>query len=326
MQKQPPTGEVVWQAHLREHYRHLFVRVILPIVLITAGFVLLCLFCPPVPWMWLYLLVCYAGLVFVFFRLGHYLHDELVELLGMQWRIVRMEKEAQGLQRDAAIGHSVRALTHEINNLIGVAALSVDNLRHSSVAMPKDIDRLERALGYMSNVSALVLDGIGNKQAPKRLITLAELRNDVQLLLGNGHSHPGITLHLDFPPNADNCQFEERAGSTYLIIHNLVKNAFEAVAEKFGEQPDGEVIVKAEVSENQLLISVSDNGVGMTPEQVEAVMQGDAQSFKANGHGLGLGFVVRECEKNGFCFAIRINAGRASCLLWIRERSQTIDF
>ncbi len=54
----------------------------------------------------------------------------------------------------------------------------------------------------------------------------------------------------------------------------------------------------------------------MTPDQEEAVRgRGDRLSSKSNGHGLGLGFVVRECEKNGFCFGIRLSVKSASCLL-----------
>jgi signal transduction histidine kinase len=48
----------------------------------------------------------------------------------------------------------------------------------------------------------------------------------------------------------------------------------ERLPEKFGEQPGGEIIIKVEVSENQLLISVEDNGVGLTPEQVSAYRSG----------------------------------------------------
>ena len=220
----------------------------------------------------------------------------------MQLRFTHMEKEAQSLQRDAAVGHSVRVVTHEMNNLVGTAKMSVDNLRYSPLAMPKDIDRLEKALGYMTQVTHLILDGIGNKHATTRTISLAELQEDVRLLIGHGQAHPQVALSVVFPADAAQYRFEERTGATYLIIHNLVKNALEAVEERFGEQLGGEVRVAAEVLGNQIVIAVEDNGVGMTAEQIAAVMRGNEQSFKVNGHGLGLGFVRQTYIQGGIKF------------------------
>ncbi|WP_308874530.1 ATP-binding protein [Thiothrix subterranea] len=63
---------------------------------------------------------------------------------------------------------------------------------------------------------------------------------------------------------------------------------------------------------NQIVIAVEDNGVGMTAAQIEAVMRGNGQSFKVNGHGLGLGFVLGECERNGFLFKVTQGEGQGA--------------
>ena len=173
-----------------------YLKIVAGVVALSCFCVLLVLFYPYSLAMWLYLVACYVGLVLTFLKLERYLQDEMIQLFDTQLRCARMEREAQGLQRDAAIGYSVRALTHEISNLIGVAAISAENLRHSSVAMPKDIDRLERSLRYMARVSNLVLDGIGSRKVAKHMISLAELRDDVQLLLGDGGGYPNIALRV----------------------------------------------------------------------------------------------------------------------------------
>lgn len=310
MQPSPPIQDEAWDAYLRQHYYRLLVQVILPLILTTVVFVLGGVFCSVIPW-W-YWLMGYVGLAALLFRFGHALHAELQELFAAQLHCTLIEREAQSLQRDAAVGHSVRVVTHEINNLIGITKMSVDNLRYSPVAMPKDIDRLEKALGYMTQVTHLILDGIGNKHATTRMISLAELQEDVRLLIGHGQSHPQVALSVVFPPDAAQYRFEERTGATYLIIHNLVKNALEAVEARFGEQLGGEVRVTAEVLDNQIVIAVEDNGVGMTAEQIEAVMRGNGESFKVNGHGLGLGFVLGECERNGFLFKVTQGEGHGT--------------
>lgn len=310
MQAQPPIQDEAWDAYLRRHYYRLLMQVILPLILTTVVFVLGGVFCSVIPW-W-YWLLGYVGLAALLFRFGHALHAELQELFAAQLHCTVIEREAHCLQRDAAVGHSVRVVTHEINNLIGIAKLSVDNLRYSPVAMPKDIDRLEKALGYMTQVTHLILDGIGNKHATTRTLSLAELQDDVRLLIGHGQSYPQVALSVVFSPDAAQYRFEERTGATYLIIHNLVKNALEAVEARFGEQLGGEVRVTAEVLDNQIVIAVEDNGVGMTAAQIEAVMRGNGQSFKVNGHGLGLGFVLGECERNGFLFKVTQGEGHGT--------------
>ena len=107
---------------------------------------------------------------------------------------------------------------------------------------------------------------------------------------------------MDFPADAGSYQFEERVGSTYLVIHNLVKNALESVFEVFGGAQGGIVSVSSKVIENKVIISVADNGAGMSEALVNSAMQGSEWVSNVRGHGLGLDFVQKECKNNGFVF------------------------
>ena len=218
-------------------------------------------------------------------------------------RYLWIEQEAEALQREAAIGHSTRAISHELNNLIGVADLSTERIRKQQATggdASKNIERLEKSLSYMRKVSKLVLDDLGSEKALKRCISLAELEDDLRLLLCNGITHCQARLEFDFPPNAGDYWFEERTGSTYLILHNLAKNAYEAVLEKFGDQPGGLIRISARAEGKQLVLSVYDNGQGMSEEQVEDIRQQIQDTSKISGHGLGLKFSQRELSKNNF--------------------------
>lgn len=70
----------------------------------------------------------------------------------------------------------------------------------------------------------------------------------------------------------------------YQALLNLIKNAAEATAE--GQQ----VCIQVCVKNNYLVITVSDNGIGMTPEQQSHIFEAYT-SYKQGGTGLGLHMV-----------------------------------
>lgn len=255
----------------------------------------------------IYLVACYLGLIFILWKLERYVVQEMLAVFAERWQRERVEQEAASLQRQAAIGYSTRAVNHELNTLIGVAALSTERIRERQLAgldTVKDMERLERSLSYMRKVSTLILDGLGTENATKRQVSLAELQNDLRLLLCKGGVQCQARLVFDFPTNAADYCFEERTGSTYLILHNLAKNAHEAVKAKFGESVGGVIRISAVVDKNKLTLSVYDNGIGMTQQQVSDIRKQLITSTKLDGHGLGLQFVWRECQQNHFELAI----------------------
>jgi signal transduction histidine kinase len=278
-------------------------------------------FCVLVLWLYptdlrteVYLIACYLGLVFILWKLERYVAAEMAAVFTERLQRERVEREAEGLQREAAIGHSTRAINHEMNTLIGVARLSAERIGERQVGADtaKDVARLEKALSYMERVSRLILDDLGSETVAKRRISLAELQDDLRLLLCNGVTHCQARLEFDFPANAEDCWFEERTGSTYLILHNLAKNAYEAVRAKFDGQPGGVIRVSAAVEGERLVLAVYDNGVGMSAQQVEDIRRQVVVSGKIDGHGLGLQFVWRECVVNGFALAVESGEGEFS--------------
>jgi signal transduction histidine kinase len=83
----------------------------------------------------------------------------------------------------------------------------------------------------------------------------------------------------------------------FQVMENLLGNAV-----KFSP-PGGKIRVVCEVSEGNLRISVSDEGVGMTPEQVERVFDKfyrvDTSNTAKEGLGLGMAIVKNIIEAHG---------------------------
>lgn len=248
----------------------------------------------------IYLVSCYLALILILWKLEDYLVKEIASLLVERSHREQVEIEALKIQKEAAIGNSTRAISHEINNLISAGQLSTEMLRYSKHEQDKELERLDKVFSYMTKISSLVLDDLGKGSVSKRCISLADLENDIQLLLCIGLDKTSISLIVNFPNNADQCFFEERAGSTYLIIHNLVKNAYEAIIEQDPPCTDGIIKIVAKKKNKKISISVSDNGPGITKDQYMMIESDDITTSRNRGHGLGLKFINNECRLNDF--------------------------
>ena len=248
----------------------------------------------------IYLISCYSALVLILWKLEGYLIQEIALFLIERTQRELMEDEALKIQREAAIGNSTRAISHELSNLIGVARLSTEMLHDPQCKQEEELERLDKVLSYMTKISSLVLDDLGKGSVTKRRVSLADLKNDIRLLLCFSFNEDIVSIVVDFPEDADQCFFEERTGSTYLIIHNLVKNAYEAITEVRPQRSSGIIKIMARKGNKEISISVLDNGPGITEEQYITIESDTITTSRNRGHSLGLKFVRKECRLNGF--------------------------
>jgi signal transduction histidine kinase len=73
-----------------------------------------------------------------------------------------------------------------------------------------------------------------------------------------------------------------------VLIYNLVMNSLNFTK-------DGIVIVRSHKIENQFILEVADNGLGMTKEQIDNVLSGEqiiASANINNKKGTGLGYLI----------------------------------
>ena len=256
----------------------------------------------------IYMTACYIGLVFMMWQLQRLMMGEMTQYIREQHERRIIEKEAEELQRDAAIGHYNKTINHELNALIGVANLSafqIETNHNAHANIEKEMERLDLTLTHMNRISSLVLDGLGSKRANIRTLSLHELEVDLRLLVSTSSQNSDTTLTINFPEDTEKYFFEERASSTFLIIHNLVRNALDAVKEVHHGKSTGKVDLNVTVSENKTFsIAVSDNGIGMSKRRIDDIKKQLGTTTKLEGHGLGLKFVQSECVKNNMTLEI----------------------
>ena len=109
--------------------------------------------------------------------------------------------------------------------------------------------------------------------------------------------------------NSEASEIESVMDRTQLIriITNLVKNAIQAIPETKQEK---EIIVSVKKEEKNVLITVSDNGIGIESTNIERIFE-PKFTTKNSGMGLGLGIIknIIENYKGTITFATKIGIG-----------------
>jgi signal transduction histidine kinase len=95
------------------------------------------------------------------------------------------------------------------------------------------------------------------------------------------------------------------------IITNLVKNAIQSIPD---EQEDKHILVSVEEIEENVIISVKDNGIGIDAENIEHIFE-PKFTTKTSGMGLGLGIIKNIIENYKGTITFETESGKGSTFI-----------
>ncbi|MGC9976404.1 MAG: ATP-binding protein [Syntrophales bacterium] len=211
-------------------------------------------------------------------------HNQNRHLAG----IVEMERQLEKAERLSALGQLAAGVAHEIRNPLNAISMASQRLKREF--MPADENKIKefQTLAGVIRDEIRRLDGIIEEfltfSKSRRLelhnYPVAEVLQKIVNLIQEEAKLKGITLetlykgnHAIIPMDVD--KFQQ-------AIFNLVKNAMESIS---GE---GAVRILVDSSgKNRVIIKISDNGCGMTAEEMERIFNPE-YTTKEKGLGLGL--------------------------------------
>ncbi|CAK0741858.1 two-component system, NtrC family, nitrogen regulation sensor histidine kinase NtrY [Gammaproteobacteria bacterium] len=227
----------------------------------------------------------------------------LTELVGMKRSVVVLDDITPLLQAQRTIAWSevARRLAHEIKNPLTPIQLSAERLRHKYLKRmnPEDaelLNRLTHTIIQQVEVMKEMVNAFSEyARAPKmepRPLLLNTVINEVADLY---RGHEGATLILDLATNLP--LLEADLGRLRQLLHNLIKNALEAVAGI--EQPSITLRTRNLYENNNRYVElrVEDTGPGI-PEHIMARLFEPYVTTKIRGTGLGLAIVKRIIEEH----------------------------
>ncbi|PYM12894.1 MAG: histidine kinase, partial [Candidatus Rokuibacteriota bacterium] len=230
------------------------------------------------------------------------------------------EIEIKGRQLEAASQHKSQFLanmSHELrtplNAIIGVTDLLLEDARDLNRA--DEIEPLERVLRAGRHLLALInniLD-LSKIEAGHMELELDDFRlspaiDDALLLMRERAGRRGLALGRHVDGRVSEIRGDQRKVKQVLL--NLLSNAVKFTPE------GGRIDVRAALVDGTVEISVTDTGIGIAPEDQEAVFEefrqvGKAEK-KAEGTGLGLALCRKFVELHGGRIWVKSQVGHGS--------------
>ena len=213
--------------------------------------------------------------------------------------------ELVSAQRVEAWSEVARRLAHEIKNPLTPIQLSAERLQMKLSAKLAGTDQamLERSVATIVNQVQAMKTLVNEFRDYARLpatqlgaLDLNALVGEVLGLYGNAQERGRLRAELatDLPAIVgDATQLRQ-------VIHNLVQNALDSVA----EQPDGQVDVRTEAARNEqgavrvVRLQVVDNGPGFSDKVLKRAFE-PYVTTKSKGTGLGLAVVKKIADEHG---------------------------
>ncbi|WP_144631822.1 sensor histidine kinase [Bordetella genomosp. 13] len=222
--------------------------------------------------------------------------------------------EVISANRTVAWGEVARRLAHEIKNPLTPIQLSAERLamKLADRLAPADAQMLTRAtntiVNQVSSLKQMVDDFREYARTPPAVMQSVDFNSlvgDVLALYGWGESGEGPRLlNLDVQLAPDLPAIEGDATQLRQVIHNLLTNARDAVAEQGdagrvrvstqlvqSEQPDGS-------KQCAVRFIVADTGPGFAPQVAQRAFE-PYVTTKAHGTGLGLAIVRKIVDEHG---------------------------
>ena len=206
-------------------------------------------------------------------------------------------------QRDAAWGEVARRLAHEIKNPLTPIQLSAERIRRRFLKQMEDEDAkvLERATRTIVQQVESMKDMVNAFSDYARVPDMDITRVDINRLVAEVAELYRVreipaAIELRLAPRG--CAAEADAGRLRQILHNLIRNAVEAL--EVQEQPRLRITTRAtdEFELRAVFITVEDNGPGISAEAMDRIFDPYVTS-KPKGTGLGLAIVKKLVEEHG---------------------------
>ncbi|MDN3588586.1 tetratricopeptide repeat-containing sensor histidine kinase [Pedobacter aquatilis] len=187
----------------------------------------------------------------------------------------------------SVVSHDMRTPVNSLISfiqLLEAGKIDQDKLTKYASSLKNSLTHTSSMMENLLNWAASQMQGFNPYLEP---LNISDLTNEIVIESKNIADLKNISIVNNILPNTM-CNADENMLS--LVLRNLINNSI-----KFTPN-DGTIIISSEVVENELVISLADNGIGMSAEQVEhfneSAFQGAGFSTlgtnRERGTGLGL--------------------------------------
>ncbi len=216
-------------------------------------------------------------------------------------RLRLLESELAHIQRVTTMGEFAASIVHEIRQPIAAASINADtclrwlggdqpDIEEAREAVSRIIQNVIRTSDIISRIRVLFKKG----EQQREWVDVNEVIGEIISLVRSEARRHAISIHTELAPElphvmADRVQLQQ-------VFMNLVRNGIDAINEA---DMAGDLTIKSQTNAvDELLISISDTGIGLPPEQADKVFDAFFTT-KPQGTGMGLSISRSIIESHG---------------------------
>jgi two-component system C4-dicarboxylate transport sensor histidine kinase DctB len=208
------------------------------------------------------------------------------------------------VERLAELGRLSSSILHEISNPITAALLYLEQYKDHPAAAMRKVQGSIRILWQYVEAARQQVRGESEACTFNVAQQMTQLKKVVLPVAKEA------AVHLQFIPTKD-CQLYGDPVKFQQIIANLIVNAIEAYAHDNFPDLNKAVRVEQKISDNQLIIEVTDWGQGINPSQLQHIFEPFYTTKSQTGHGLGIGLaIVQQYVIKDFGGSISVRSSR----------------
>ena len=274
------------------------------------------------------LLLVLCGGIALIFVVSNMLMQQLVNRLqASDERRVAVFAQMEHNQKLSSIGRLAAGVAHEVNNPLAViyekAGLAQDLLNMGKVCgEDKDRQRLSALLESIEStverargITHRLLGFARRMEANRQALHIEEVITETLGFLEREAKNRGVKFETELPANLP--EIVSDRGQLQQVFLNIVGNALDALAGSEGgsQKPQGEerfVKISCQGQGRYMLVSVEDNGKGMSPDVLRHIFEPFYSTKKDKGTGLGMFITYGIVRKLGGEIHVQSEEGRGS--------------
>ena len=204
----------------------------------------------------------------------------------------RLERGARMQQRLAAVGEMAAGIAHEIRNPLASMSGSIQVLRQELSLSEEQAQLMDIVLKESERLNDTIKSFLAYARPQRVALTRLDIRRVVQdtatLLRNSSEVHDDHLIDVDLP--AEPVWIDADENQIRQIVWNLATNGLRSMAS------GGRLLMSAtterDAGQDELTITISDEGCGIPPADLDGLFQPFRSSFD-KGTGLGLAIVHR---------------------------------
>ncbi|MBN1967923.1 MAG: PAS domain S-box protein [Candidatus Delongbacteria bacterium] len=226
--------------------------------------------------------------------------------------IKKMEEDVRKNKNLSEIGRMAAGIAHEIRNplggISGFATMLARDLKDNPELLDL-VDQIKKGVKSLNEITTEVLAYTKPLKAKFIKLSFTDIANEMIRLISSEMDLLGLEYEVVSDLSESAIPVEIDYQMFHRILLNLLRNGFQSV-----KQPRKIVLgfqTRYDIFNNLFHISISDNGSGINPEDVEKLFT-PFFTTKAEGTGLGLAMVKRMIEAHNGTISVDSVVGRGT--------------